>query len=803
VEERNLLIRGQPYGVSSGTDYLPDGYSRSTYQKGHAAAVDHRNRGRGELARHERQEGAGWGDPLTGQPAEPYSRPEGSYRTPSRRLARDRGAPEPTDTYTPSWALTTEESGPEPTAPSTSGEYWRAFGSWRADAWPDDADAPASESGRHHRTESAPGNGIAGSTSKTAYGWGAETPGSRRRVRTADGWRDSDATPDEDVALGVDGWRPSVRTGNDPGPASGGLDRYAERTAPAGGGRHAEDALDRWRRVDRAGDGETEDGYLDDRPRTVRRHRGSGSATESTAGDRDDEGGFPAPSRADTSAGDDRAAVDRSTTRGGSTRLAVRWMRSPDEIDPVDRSRRLAGGVDATASRRRHRAPDAEPIRRHRDDASGGRHSDPDPMGRAGVDRGGRGRHAYSDSGRGDAGDRYADAGLVPRHGAHRDWSADTIPWDRFSDTHTGILERVTDDDEPRGGRHARDRASDAEGSGSGGIRSADTGWSGGGTRTGSTVGARRTGRWERDGESDRWDGFTDTGQWDRLTDTTEWRPGELFGSARDAGSSSARHGRDGASRDAGTRPGRHSADPDVLGSDEDGGGIFWSGTRLAEDDPRWVGIPESAPKSPPVNYSTSVGTASRRSRGTASRRSAEPPRLPRQRSTSASRRRDRTTTTTGRATRSATSRAGDPPRRFASEAARRRAAPLSRRLEDDLLDPRPSSPLTAALYAAAWYAVPVLALLVWVLTLDAGVPVSCIPELAGPCESERGRAMSALLDALPQFGVALATSLVLAVLLRWVNRSWGMVSIGLAAAVVGGGLSTVLLSAISGEPLG
>jgi hypothetical protein len=37
----------------------------------------------------------------------------------------------------------------------------------------------------------------------------------------------------------------------------------------------------------------------------------------------------------------------------------------------------------------------------------------------------------------------------------------------------------------------------------------------------------------------------------------------------------------------------------------------------------------------------------------------------------------------------------------------------------------------------------------------------------------------------------------------RWVSKTWRSISVGLAAAVVGGGLSTVLLSALSGQPLG
>jgi hypothetical protein len=643
--------------------------------------VDHRNPGRGDLARHERQEGAGWGDPVDEPAAAPYLRPRGSYRTPSRRRARDRGAPEPTDTYIPSWALPTGES-----APGT---------------------------GRHRRADSTTGyepttayddsttayDDVAGLARPTAYGrqpWDALGT-RRRRIRTADGWRDSDELTD---------------------------DRYAGGdAAPTLTGHHPDEAGDRWRRADRAGD----DGTDGERP---------------------------------------AATPGRSTPGNGTTTLAARWIRSPDEIDPAERQRRLRDGWGGTAAHRRGRDPDAEPVRRRRDSSRIGRRDDPDPVRRAGA-----GRWRADPLAADDDGDGYADTGPASRYGTHRDWS-DEVPWDRFGDTHTGMLARVTDDDDaPSVGRHARDRAP--------GTRGVDPAWGrdAGGRHADATAGGRGDdGRHGRDTGADRWDALTDTGTWDRLTDTTEWRREELLDVRRD----------------------REDADP---AGDGDAGGLF----RLAEDDPRWTGIPDSAPKSPPVDHPGAGGTTTFRRTVTGSdRRAGEPVRLPRQRSGRADRVDDRATAPTRRARRVESGRSTGPTRRPAVEAARRRrAAPLSRRLEDDLLDPRPSGPLAAALYAAAWYAVPVLVLLVWVLTLDAGVPVSCVPELAGSCESEQERAIAALLDGLPRFGAALATSLVLAVLLRWVNRSWRVVSIGLAAAVIGGGLTTLLFSVITGEPLG
>jgi hypothetical protein len=44
--------------------------------------------------------------------------------------------------------------------------------------------------------------------------------------------------------------------------------------------------------------------------------------------------------------------------------------------------------------------------------------------------------------------------------------------------------------------------------------------------------------------------------------------------------------------------------------------------------------------------------------------------------------------------------------------------------------------------------------------------------------------------------------SMLVAVGLRWASGSWKAASVGLAAAVMGGGLATVLTSAITGQSL-
>ncbi|MFB6391591.1 hypothetical protein [Polymorphospora lycopeni] len=277
----------------------------------------------------------------------------------------------------------------------------------------------------------------------------------------------------------------------------------------------------------------------------------------------------------------------------------------------------------------------------------------------------------------------------------------------------------------------------------------------------------------ERTAETGQWSSYTDTGQWDRMTDTGSWAPrsdGEPpYGSGAGRSEPSDRYGSapDRADTDGRSRRARHHRDDE-----------FWAGTRLAEDDPRWVETPPTAPRSPAVSF---PGPG----------RSDE---IPPDGSHPAS-----TIPSQPRTRRAAT--AGAPGRATATRTAPTRR-PATR--DDGLLDPDPGGAVASVLYTAAWYAVPLLFLFVWMLTLDSTAPAGCVTDAAGGgCGSPRANAVNSMLDGAPRFGAALATSLAVAVLLRWASGTWRAVSVGLAAAVVGGGLSTVLLSAITGEPLG
>ncbi|BAL93307.1 hypothetical protein AMIS_80870 [Actinoplanes missouriensis 431] len=112
-----------------------------------------------------------------------------------------------------------------------------------------------------------------------------------------------------------------------------------------------------------------------------------------------------------------------------------------------------------------------------------------------------------------------------------------------------------------------------------------------------------------------------------------------------------------------------------------------------------------------------------------------------------------------------------------------------------DLLDPdddeeaeeTPGGPLAAVGYTVVWYGVPVILFVGGMFLLNSG---------------QRTHALQTLADAAPEFAISLALSMLVALALRRATTAWKAASVGLAAAVVGGGLATVLSSAITGNSL-
>jgi hypothetical protein len=117
---------------------------------------------------------------------------------------------------------------------------------------------------------------------------------------------------------------------------------------------------------------------------------------------------------------------------------------------------------------------------------------------------------------------------------------------------------------------------------------------------------------------------------------------------------------------------------------------------------------------------------------------------------------------------------------------------PMSRR--SDLLDPddeegdQDSGGTLAAIgYTVIWYGVPIVLFVVYMLVIDTG---------------SQSHALGTLAKAAPQFLISLVLSVLVALGLRKFSSNWKAISVGLAAAVVGGGLATVLSSAITGNSL-
>ena len=94
---------------------------------------------------------------------------------------------------------------------------------------------------------------------------------------------------------------------------------------------------------------------------------------------------------------------------------------------------------------------------------------------------------------------------------------------------------------------------------------------------------------------------------------------------------------------------------------------------------------------------------------------------------------------------------------------------------------------MAAVGYVAMWYAIPVVLFVLYMLVLDS---------------DQQSHALQTLVTAAPRFGLSLGLSMAVAVGLRSISGTWKSASVGLAAAVMGGGLATVLISVFTGQAL-
>ncbi|WP_329105843.1 hypothetical protein OG792_33765 [Micromonospora sp. NBC_01699] len=754
--------------------------------------MDYRDWGRGDLTRPARRPADAWVDDGDPRPGDPYSHTGEGYEPTSRRRGAHRSDPE---RYTPSWALESAAGArddvarypadPEPDRPwadvgGTAGrggsgsrtadsgtdtsatDYWTAPTGWqgtepsgggRRRAEPDDR--PAGRSGRHaddtderagggrsdrrisdgyaprRRSRSEDGESTAGTwtdggagTDDTRTG-GSPAGGTRQRSdRRSRDWAGDTPVDGRGEATGTSRWS----TGSDAATTSSG----GRRRRTAGSDRSADAA--RWQRFDDTGVWDRSDLLDQDPDKGVERADRAGPTAR---------GGLSAePRRADRTGRSERAGRTERPERANRTEPTGRTGRA-DRTEPTGRTGR-GDRAERTRAERASRAerptgesragradragrPDLRAVPGPEDRVRAPR-SDPPEAPPDEPSTGRRSRDRFTETGQWnrvtDTGERHRAAGPGHRHRA-----ADTGQWDRFDDT--GVWDRFDLDS----------RGPDEAGTG---VLSSFT----------------DTGRWDGSTDTGRWDGSTDTGQWDRFTDTGVWDRSEL------------------AALDDPDR--REGAAPPWRDRD-----AFWSGTRLAGDDPRWMETPTSAPRSPAVAYPRPPRTGPPRTPAAPTTGARTAPAVAAQRRT-------------GRSVRNAPTAPPGP-----GNLPGRSSRP-PRRIEEDLLAAEPGSHLAAVLYTAAWYAVPVLVFFVWLVTLDNSVPDGCVTDpTGGGCDSQRAQALASILGAAPRFGAALTGSLVVALLLRWVSRAWRPASLGLASAVVGGGLSTVLYSVITGQQLG
>jgi hypothetical protein len=98
--------------------------------------------------------------------------------------------------------------------------------------------------------------------------------------------------------------------------------------------------------------------------------------------------------------------------------------------------------------------------------------------------------------------------------------------------------------------------------------------------------------------------------------------------------------------------------------------------------------------------------------------------------------------------------------------------------------------------WTAIWYAVPALLYVLWTFTLSSALPAGCTASTPD-CSSLRGQAVGAIGGHLVGILVAAALSFGVAWCIRRITLSWRAISVGFAAAVIGAGLTTMIVTII------
>jgi hypothetical protein len=103
-----------------------------------------------------------------------------------------------------------------------------------------------------------------------------------------------------------------------------------------------------------------------------------------------------------------------------------------------------------------------------------------------------------------------------------------------------------------------------------------------------------------------------------------------------------------------------------------------------------------------------------------------------------------------------------------------------------------------AGFAAVAWFGLPLGAFLLWAVILGGTARADCVDAAGRACPAPREAAFTTFYAHLPQFGVAVVLSIVVALGIRFVSPFWKAATVGFAAAVVGGGATTVLFTVLN-----
>ncbi|WP_344610951.1 hypothetical protein [Dactylosporangium salmoneum] len=97
----------------------------------------------------------------------------------------------------------------------------------------------------------------------------------------------------------------------------------------------------------------------------------------------------------------------------------------------------------------------------------------------------------------------------------------------------------------------------------------------------------------------------------------------------------------------------------------------------------------------------------------------------------------------------------------------------------------------------AGWYLIPLTAYAGWSFTLSSQPRPGCTNAFGLPCPAPRSESLSNLMNEVPEIAVAMAISIVIAMILGKVTTGWRPFAIGFASAVLGAGVATVAFAVL------